>query len=308
MAKPLDPEEITAGGAPAVAEIPPATRMGPVHLSVGDLERSVDYYRHALGLRLSAEDGLRATLGVEGTDLLVLMEEPGVLSSAGYCGLYHFALLVPERADLARWLSHAAQNGVRLTGMADHYVSEALYLSDPDDHGIEIYWDRPRELWEGLVASRMTTARLDVKDLMNQIGSGQPEPFPGLPAGTSMGHVHLRVSTIPCTTAFYRDTLGFGLMATFGNEAAFLSAGGYHHHLGANTWESAGNPPAPPGTARLLQMNVVLPTAADVERLADRVAGTGQEATHLEGGVLVHDPSGIAVVLRTEDQASSSRP
>lgn len=300
MASTLDPEEVTAAGAPAVAEVPESTRMGPVHLSVSDLNRSVDYYRHAVGLSLSSRDGLRATLGVEGTDLLVLTEEPGAMSSTGYCGLYHFALLVPRRADLARWLVHAVRDGVAMTGMADHFVSEALYLSDPDDHGIEIYWDRPRDLWEGLVASRMTTVRLDVDDLVSEVRDEEAVPYSGLPPGTVMGHVHLRVSAIPATTAFYRDTLGFGLMATFGNQAAFLSAGGYHHHLGANTWESAGNPPAPAGTARLLQLNIVLPTAEDVQILAGRVASKGREPTHLDYGVMVHDPSGNPVVLTSE--------
>ena len=300
MASTLDPEEVTAAGAPAVAEVPESTRMGPVHLSVSDLDRSVDYYRHAVGLSLSSRDGLRATLGVEGTDLLVLTEEPGAMSSTGYCGLYHFALLVPRRADLARWLVHAVRDGVAMTGMADHFVSEALYLSDPDDHGIEIYWDRPRDLWEGLVASRMTTVRLDVDDLVSEVRDEEAVPYSGLPPGTVMGHVHLRVSAIPATTAFYRDTLGFGLMATFGNQAAFLSAGGYHHHLGANTWESAGNPPAPAGTARLLQLNIVLPTAEDVQILAGRVASKGREPTHLDYGVMVHDPSGNPVVLTSE--------
>src|SRR5688500_5102426 len=123
MASPRDPEEVTASGAPTVARVPESTRMGPVHLSVSDLGRSVDYYRHAVGLTLSSQDGLRATLGVEGTDLLVLTEEPGALPSAGYCGLYHFALLVPRRADLARWLVHAVRDGVSMTGMADHFVS-----------------------------------------------------------------------------------------------------------------------------------------------------------------------------------------
>ena len=302
MHQSLDPEEVTATGAPAVAEVPQATRMGPVHLSVSDLGRSIDYYRHAVGLHLQLEDGLQATLGAGDSPLLVLTEEPGAVPSTGYCGLYHFALLVPARVDLARWLAHAAANNLDLTGMADHFVSEALYLSDPDDHGIEVYWDRPREFWEGGVARHMTTMRLQVDDLIMELDDEKPAPYAGLPAGTTMGHVHLQVATVACSVAFYRDILGFGLMASLGNHAAFLSAGGYHHHLGANTWESAGNPPAPPGTARLLQVNIVMPSAADVEKLADRVAATGQKPVHVDGAVLVHDPSGNPVALRSEDQ------
>ena len=139
---------------------------------------------------------------------------------------------------------------IPLQGLSDHFVSEAIYLGDPDGHGIEIYADRPRERWEGSVAQRMTTLPLDVDDLFRELDDPATEPFDGLPAGTVMGHVHLRVAAIPETVAFYRDLLGFGLMAQLGNQAAFLSAGGYHHHLGANTWESAGAPPAARGNRR----------------------------------------------------------
>lgn len=296
--KPLDPEEVTARGAPVAAGVPASTRMGPVQLSVSDLDRSIDYYRHAVGLSLMSRDGLQAALGVGRTELLELREEPGARPSLGYTGLYHFALLVPERADLARWLAHAARDRVALTGMADHFVSEALYLSDPDEHGIEIYWDRPREGWEGQVERKMTTARLDVEGLMSEIREQPEEPFAGLPPGTVMGHVHLKVAGIDETVEFYRDLLGFGLMATFGHQAAFLSAGGYHHHLGANVWESAGSPPAPQGTARLLQVNILLPTAEDRDRLEDRVAREGLEPSRVDGAVLLRDPSGNPVALR----------
>jgi catechol 2,3-dioxygenase len=162
---------------------------------------------------------------------------------------------------------------VPLTGASDHVVSEALYLRDPDDHGIEIYADRPREQWEGRVSERMTTLPLDVDDLLGEDDGA----FGGLPAGTVMGHVHLCVRAIPETVAFYRDELGFDLVAAVGDQAAFLSAGGYHHHVGANTWESAGAEPAPPGTARLLRATIVVP-------------GDGGERE-------VRDPSGNTLVL-----------
>ena len=147
-------------------EIPARTRMGAVHLSVADLTRSIEYYDSALGLRVHARDGDHAVLGTGGEDLLVLTERPGAVPADGYAGLFHFALLVPERLDLARWLTHAAQDRVPLTGLSDHYVSEAIYLRDPDHHGIEVYWDRPRSLWEGEVAQRLTTEPLDVQDLV----------------------------------------------------------------------------------------------------------------------------------------------
>jgi catechol 2,3-dioxygenase len=298
---PRDPEEVTAAGAPAIAAVPAATRVGAVHLSVADLGRSIDYYEAAIGLRVHERAGDRVALGAGGEDLLVLREEPGARPVRHASGLYHFALLVPERVDLARWLAHAGRQRVPLVGMSDHFVSEAVYLSDPDEHGIEIYWDRPREVWEGRVAERMTTLPLDVGDLFGELDDPRTEPFDGLAGGTTMGHVHLRVAEIPATAAFYCDALGFALMAAFGAEAAFMSAGGYHHHVGANTWESRGAGEAPPGHATLERATIVLPSAADVDRLAHEVSLLGQEPQPLDAvaGVLVRDPSGNPVALTT---------
>ncbi|MCW3048162.1 MAG: hypothetical protein JWO74_2446 [Solirubrobacterales bacterium] len=295
---PPDPEEVTAAAGPAVADIPPETRPGAVHLTVADLDRSIGYYESAVGLRVHDRGGGRAALGTGGEDLLVLFEEPGARPARGLSGLYHFALLVPERIDLAGWLAHAARERVPLVGLSDHFVSEAIYLSDPDEHGIEIYWDRPRDIWEGSVAARMTTLPLDTRSLLGELGDPATEPFEGLAGGTVMGHVHLRVAGIPSTIAFYRDVLGLGLMASFGEQAAFLSAGGYHHHIGANTWESAGAPQAPPGSATLKQATLVLPDDAARDRIASAVARAGQEPEPLDGGVLVRDPSGNPIVLQ----------
>lgn len=309
---PRDPEEVTAAGAPAHAEIPGATKMGAVHLAVSDLERSLAYYENVVGLNIREHGDGRALLGAGGEDLLVLIEQSGARPARGYCGLYHFALLLPERADLARWLAHAARDRVALVGLSDHFVSEAIYLSDPDGYGIEIYWDRPRELWEGRVAERMTTLPLDTSSLFAELAgpasgsldpaAGEPvdaleAPFDGLPAGTVMGHVHLCVADIPRTIAFYRDVLGFALMASLGGQAAFLSAGGYHHHLGANTWESAGADQPPEGSAALKQVTIVLPSVAERDSVVARPAAAGYELRHLGDGVLVHDPSGNPILL-----------
>jgi catechol 2,3-dioxygenase len=260
--------------------------MGAVHLTVADLDRSLSYYETQIGLQVHARDGGRARLGTGGEDLLVLTEEPGAKPADGYSGLFHFALLVPERIDLARWLAHAARDRVALTGLSDHFVSEALYLRDPDHHGIEIYADRPRELWEGQVGRRLTTEPLDTNDLLATLDDPSSEPFDGLAGGTVMGHVHLCVADVGRTVDYYRDVVGFGLMAQLGDQAAFLSAGGYHHHLGGNTWQSAGRPYAPEGHARLTQMTIVLPDDASRTALAARVGGTE-----------VRDPSGIPVAL-----------
>lgn len=284
----VDPEELTAVDEPVRAELPSGTRMGAVHLTVADLDRSLAYYEQQIGLRAHSRDGGRASLGTGGEDLLVLTEEPGARPADGYSGLFHFALLVPERADLARWLAHAARERVPLSGLSDHWVSEAIYLRDPDHHGIEIYADRPRELWEGQVGQRLTTLPLDVDGLLGVLEDPASEPFDRLAEGTVMGHVHLCVREIAATDAFYRDRLGFGVMAALGNQATFLSAGGYHHHLGGNTWQSAGAPYAPEGHARITQMTVVLPDASSLDEAARRV-----------GGREVRDPSGVPVVLTT---------
>jgi len=290
----LDPEEFAAAGAPAVAEVPADTRLGAVHLTVADLGRSIDYYEREIGLKVRERDSGRAALGTGGEDLLVLVEEPGAKPADGFSGLYHFALLVPERADLARWLAHAAREGAQLVGMSDHFVSEALYLRDPDHHGIEIYADRPRELWEGQVWQRMTSLPLDTEDLVSVLDDPASAPFDGLAEGTVMGHVHLRVSEIAPTVAFYGDALGFGLMAQLGAHAAFLSAGGYHHHLGANTWESAGAGQAPAGYASLRHATIVVPSADARDALLERAGGTVDE---VDGSPVVRDPSGNRLAL-----------
>ena len=266
-------------------QLPAATAMGRVDLSVADLARSLDYYRHSIGLDVLAESGSEATLGVGATELLRLSEEPGARPADGYSGLFHFALLVPDRVDLGRWLAYAARRRVALTGASDHFVSEALYLRDPDHHGIEIYADRPRELWEGRV-DRMGTWPLDLDDLLHAVPEGEDGQFAGLPDGTTMGHVHLRVADVDETVGFYRDLLGFDLMAQLGPQAAFLSAGGYHHHLGGNTWESLGAVQAPEGTARLRSFTIVLPDDASLAAAASRVGGTEAQ-----------DPSGNRLVL-----------
>ncbi len=256
--------------------------MGLVELSVSDLERSLAYWTDAIGLRvLDRRDG-QAELGA-GAPLLRLLEEPGARPSDGYTGLYHLALLVPDRPSLGRFLAHAARAGIPLEGLSDHAVSEAIYLRDPDRHGIEVYADRPRERWEGRVSELLTTRPLDARSLLEAAG---PEPFAGLPDGTSVGHVHLRVDDVAAALRFFRDTLGLELTAQLGQAAVFFAAGGYHHHVGANTWESRGAPPAPQGTARLLRYTIVLPAAEEAARVAEQL-----------GGAEVRDPWGSRLVV-----------
>jgi catechol 2,3-dioxygenase len=280
-----------------MGEIAPRTTVGAVHLTVADLRRSLDYYRTAVGLTVLEEGGGRASLGAGGRELLVLVEDAGARPGAGYTGLYHFALLVPGRAELAAWLAHAARDRVPLVGLSDHFVSEAIYLSDPDGHGIEIYRDRPRAQWEGKVGERLTTLPLDVDGLLGELDDPATAPFDGLPAGTVMGHVHLKVNDIPEAVGFYRDVLGFDLTAQLGRHAAFLSAGGYHHHVGANTWESAGAPPPPSGTAALRLATIAFPDGGARDDAAGRVEAAGLPVEEHANGPLVRDPSGNALVL-----------
>jgi catechol 2,3-dioxygenase len=271
--------------------------MGPVHVTVADLERSLGYYGDSVGLSVLEQGAGFASLGAGEVELLGLVEEEGARPASRHTGLYHFALRVPERVDLARWLAHAARDRVQLLGMSDHFVSEAIYLTDPDGHGIEIYHDRPRVVWEGLVGSRMTTDPLDVADLMGELDDPATEPFDGLPDGTDMGHVHLQVADVAATIDFYRDVLGFDVMAELFGSAAFLAAGGYHHHVGANTWHSLGAAPPPPGTAALRHATIVLPDTAERDRVAARVADAGGEPDARDDGVLLRDPSGIGLLL-----------
>jgi catechol 2,3-dioxygenase len=279
-------------------EIAPATRMGSVELAVADLDRTIEYWQRVIGLRLLERKNAHASLGTD-TELLRFVEEPGAQPDHGHTGLYHVALLVPDRVSLARWLAHAAREQIELQGLSDHAVSEAIYLRDPDWHGIEVYADRPRSVWEGKVFELMTTMPLDVQDLFGELEDPATEPFDGLPDGTVMGHVHLRVADVPRTVEFYNGVLGMGVMAQLGPAAAFLSAGGYHHHVGANVWESRGASPAPPGAATLRQATIVLPDADERDRVAGRVAEAGQEPEAREGGLLVRDPSGNSLLLAT---------
>jgi catechol 2,3-dioxygenase len=275
--------------------IAPATRMGSVHLTVSDLGRSLDYYERIVGLQVHDRENGSARLGAGGEDLLVLYEQPGAEPAPRNTGLFHFALLVPSRHDLARWLTHAIKDDIALEGLSDHLVSEAIYLRDPDWHGIEIYRDRPRAEWEreGDYV-KMATIPLDVQGVLSALDGGEG-PFERLPRDTTMGHVHLQVADIPATERFYTGQLGLDLQARYGPQATFMSAGGYHHHLGANVWNSRGAPAPPPGSAALRHFTVVLPD----EKELDRVAGQFPDAAPVAdgAGIAVKDPSQNTLIL-----------
>lgn len=284
------------GIAPPVYRLPAEVRPGRVRLQVAELERSRRYYEEVLGLReLERGDG-RVVLGAEsGEPLVELRERRGArpVPQRGRLGLYHFAILLPDRAALGRFLAHLQRAGV-YAGMSDHLVSEALYLRDPDGLGIEVYADRPRSAWRwqgGQLA--MDTRPLDTEGVL---AAGRGEPWKGMPAGTTMGHVHLHVGDLEAAAAFYHAALGLDAVVWSYPGALFLSAGGYHHHLGVNTW-AAGAPAAGEEDARLLDWEVVLPSRADAEEAAASLEAAGYPVTRTAEGIRAEDPWGTAVRL-----------
>src|SRR4051794_37906483 len=257
-----------------------------VSLTVADLERSIGYYEDAIGLTKNARENGSARLGVAGCDLVVLEEQPGAKPGRGRTtGLFHLALLVPTRADLAAWLAHAAPEKARLTGASDHFVSEALYMRDPDGHGIEIYADRPRDTWTNLDDGSLNigTVPLDIDDLL----SAREEPFERMPDATVMGHVHLQVAHLEEARRFYTDVLGLDLMVEIPAQASFLSSGGYHHHLGMNVWAGGGAPPAPADQARLTRAAFEV----ESESTLDAIEAGARDAVRDGPRLLLEDPS-----------------
>jgi catechol 2,3-dioxygenase len=280
------------------AVIDPATSIGGVHLTISDLERSVRFYESHLGFVVHRQDDRTAWLGAGGPDLLVLSQCETAPRVRGTTGLYHFAILVPTRADLARSLRRLVATETVMQGAADHGVSEALYLADPDGHGIEIYRDRPRATWPyegGLL--RMGADPIDFEDLLTEKTSVHDSA--GLAAGTVMGHVHLHVARLDDAERFYVGVLGFQLTQRYGSSALFVSAGGYHHHIGLNTWAGVGAPPPPPGAIGLRHFVVQLPSVAAVEAVAARVRAAGIPIDTVESGRLVRDPAENAILLAT---------
>jgi catechol 2,3-dioxygenase len=270
-----------------------------VTLTVADLGRSVEYYENAIGLAVNSRENGTARMGVPGLDLLVLEEQPGARPGRGTnTGLYHFAVLLPARRDLSAWLAHAAGSHVHLTGASDHFVSEALYLRDPDGHGIEIYSDRPRDTWTTLPDGSLNigTVPLDLHDLMRENESG--EPLERMPEGTVMGHLHLQVAHLEESRRFYTDAIGLDLMIEIPGQASFLSTGGYHHHLGMNVWAGVGAPPAPPEQARLKRAALEVESEEALDAIESRLADAGAEAVRDGGRLLVDDPSSNPLELR----------
>jgi catechol 2,3-dioxygenase len=278
------------------------TTVGTVALTVSDLDRAGAFYERVLGLAPHELKDGRLALGVPDDPALVTLQGDSTAPALNVraTGLFHLAIVTPSRRELAHALARLASARWPLSGASDHLVSEALYLNDPDGNGIEIYHDRDRGEWrtddDGQLA--MATLRLDLQSLADELTDAPAVPD-RLPAGTRMGHVHLQVSDIAAAEDFYRGVLGFDVTVRGYPGALFVSAGGYHHHIGLNTWNSAGSPPPAPGAVGLRSFDVRLPDRDELDRVLARVSAAGLTADTSDGAAVVQDPSGNAVLLRS---------
>jgi catechol 2,3-dioxygenase len=284
----------TPSDSPTAPALPATLRLGPVQLTVADLDRSVAWYQRALGLRVHRQDIGVAELGDGAETVVVVHEDPEAVPPGRTAGLYHYALLYPSREELARAAVRLAATQTPIQGASDHGTHEAVYLPDIDGNGIELAADRPREAWPAGLGYDRGPAPLDLDSLLGTVAGEQPAPHVG--EGLRVGHLHLHVGDIPAGLAFYRDVLGFELQANLGS-AAFVSAGGYHHHLGFNVWNGRGVGPAGPHTVGLRHWTVQLPGDAHVAEVRARAEAAGAAVEAVDGGFLVRDPWQTAVVF-----------
>ncbi len=283
------------GQAGSPPRLPATLRLGPVHVVVSDLERSLAWYETALGLREQRRGGDSAELG-DGDETLVVLREDRLARPAGrHAGLYHYALLYPSRGELARAALRLAARRTPIQGMSDHGTHEAIYLPDPDGNGIELAADRPREAWPDVRTELRGGPRpLDVASLLAGIAGERPSER--VAPGLRVGHVHLHVGDVERAFRFYRDVLGFDEQVDLGT-AGFVSAGGYHHHLGFNTWRGEGVGPAPEHTVGLERWTVELPTSEDVAAVRARVEAASLSVDEVARGFVVRDPWQTAVAI-----------
>lgn len=287
------------GIAPPGYRLPGDIRLGRVVLQISDLERSLEYYHRVLGMTVIRRKRGRAELGVPNgsVTLVELWECVGAdpVPRRGRLGLYHYAILLPDRPSLARFASHISKIGGHV-GMADHFVSEAIYLADPDGLGIEVYADKPRSGWRTQGRELyMTTEPLDLDDLMRALPDPR-EAWTGMPAGTVMGHVHLHVSSLEMAAEFYHSGLGLDKVVWSYPGALFFSAGGYHHHLGTNTW-AAGAEPAGEGDARLVEWTIRFRRSEEVEQAVSSIEAAGYRSEGEPPSRRVTDPWGVGLRL-----------
>jgi catechol 2,3-dioxygenase len=291
----------TAASAPV---LPATLRLGAVHLTVSDVDRSVAWYQQALGLWVHRHEAGEADLGDGTTVVLHLVEDPRARPPGRHAGIYHYALLYPSREELARAVVRLSATRTYVQGASDHGTHEAIYLPDPDGIGIELAADRPREQWPTPEEefSGGGPKPLDVGALLSTVADEAPTAH--VAPGLRMGHVHLHVGSIEDGLRFYRDVLGFEVWAQLPT-AAFVAAGGYHHHLGFNVWQGEGAGPAPEHTAGLRHWTIDLGTPEQVAEARARVAAAGIEVDADADGFLVRDPWDIAVYVGSAEAATS---
>jgi len=289
----------TYGEPPSGFRLPDQVRLGPVRLQVSDLARSVAFYQDVLGLRPLDRDSAEAALAPHESEipLVHLRARRGAraIPKRGALGLYHFAILLPDRPSLGRFVRHLSETSAP-AGAGDHLVSESLYLQDPDNLGIEAYADRPRSTWRRIGRELMMAT--DPVDFAGLIEAGGDQLWSGMPAGTRMGHLHLHVGSLERAAAFYSEGLGFDRMVWHYPGALFLAGGGYHHHLGTNTWAGAGATPPAPDDAQLLEWTIDLPDSADVAAAGESLRVAGFAAERVGEDLMTRDPWGTGLRLR----------
>jgi catechol 2,3-dioxygenase len=287
--------------------IHPATRMGHVALTVANLENQVSFYTQVLGFKLHWREGNRAGLGAGGADLLRLIEEPNLKRYRGSTGLYHFAVLFPNRRELARAIARLYEMKYE-NYPTDHIMTKTTYLDDPEGNGIELYAESPEDGTWSLANGEYITRRtdgslsngrepLDVKALFENLQQDNSLDQP-IPPETRVGHVHLHVRNIEEAVDFYHGIIGFDVMGIAkAFRMAFVSAGGYHHHLGLNTWQGEGAPPPPADAAGLRYFTIDLLNQEALDQVIARIDAAGIASNQTEDGLLVHDPSENGVIL-----------
>ena len=268
-----------------------------VDLRVPDVGDAVAFYSGVVGLEIHDEDEHAASVGTPDGHTLINLSSREVTSPADptAAGLFHTAIRFPTRPALGRALARVAEAGLAL-GAADHGVSEALYIDDPGANGVELYWDRPRDVWPSPDPGErvgMYSAPLDLNDLLK---AGHDDDSTRAPAGTDIGHVHLQATDIEVTTSYYEDVLGFDLMARYGAQASFLASQGYHHHIGANIWRSRGKAPAGPESAGLSRI-VFGSDPTELTALASRLEQAGQDQERQGSAISVTDPNGVELTF-----------
>ncbi|MBG9544359.1 glyoxalase [Cytobacillus firmus] len=274
----------------------PITFVAQVNIKVQDLQRSLAFYKEVIGFKVLSKTDRTAELTADGKTALLRIEQPenAEPKMGRTTGLYHFALLLPKRSDLAKIVRHFVEIGLQF-GSSDHLVSEALYLSDPDGNGIEIYIDRSPSDWTWKNGEVMMT--VDPLDFPDLISIGQQQSWKGLPAGTVMGHIHLHVAELANTEKFYTEGLGFEAVCRYGTQALFISSGKYHHHIGLNTWNGVGAPQPSENSVGLQSFKLIFENEAAINQAVENLKKLGVAAAVENNKVITEDPSGNRIIL-----------